>query len=148
MRNFARRLVAHETNGDQNSETKSRAAFHVCERLRPHLAGLTGSGGFRALNFRALTLAKAEVPGLQALQVKADGTLDGLDELGAQLDPEKFSEGGVVLLAQLLGLLVSFIGEDLTLRLVRDVWPKVSKSDLNPCNAGNSGNGGKNETRK
>ena len=71
MRNFAQRLVAHEMNGDQNSETKSRAAFLVCEKLRPHLASLTGNAGFRALNLRALALAKAEVPGLQALQVQA-----------------------------------------------------------------------------
>ena len=142
MRNFARRLVAHEMNGDQNSETKSRAAFLVCEKLRPHLASLTGNAGFRALNLRALALAKAEVPGLNALQVKADGVLEGVDELRAQLDSDEFSEGGIVLLAQLLGLLVAFIGEDLTLRLVREVWPKVSINDLD------SANGGKNETTK
>jgi len=40
-------------------------------------------------------------------------------------------EGRVVLLAQLLGLLVAFIGEDLTLRLVREVWPKLSINDVN-----------------
>jgi hypothetical protein len=32
----------------------------------------------------------------------------------------------VVLVAQLLGLLVTFIGEDLTLGLVREIWPKLS----------------------
>jgi hypothetical protein len=30
----------------------------------------------------------------------------------------------------LLGLLVAFIGEDLTLRLVREVWPKLSLNNL------------------
>jgi hypothetical protein len=29
------------------------------------------------------------------------------------------------MVAQLLGLLVAFIGEDLTLHLVREVWPKI-----------------------
>jgi circadian clock protein KaiC len=38
--------------------------------------------------------------------------------------------GGVALLAQLLGLLVAFIGENLTLRLVREVWPKAPLNDL------------------
>jgi hypothetical protein len=53
-----------------------------------------------------------------------------LDELGAQVDPDKIFEGRVVLLAQLLGLLVAFIGEDLTLRLVREVWPKLPLNNL------------------
>ena len=64
------------------------------------------------------------------MHVKADGSLEGLDELGAQVDPDEIFEGCVVLLAQLLGLLVAFIGENLTLRLVREVWPKLSLNDL------------------
>jgi hypothetical protein len=35
------------------------------------------------------------------------------------------------MVAQLLGLLVAFIGDNLTLRLVRDVWPTLSLEDLN-----------------
>ena len=81
-----------------------------------------GEGGFRALLARALALAAAEVPWLRAVQVKADGTLAGWEELPAQLDPDEYLEGRVVLLAQLLGLLVAFIGEKLTLRLMREVW--------------------------
>jgi len=30
----------------------------------------------------------------------------------------------------LLGLLVAFIGENLTIRLVREVWPKAPLNDL------------------
>jgi hypothetical protein len=139
MRNFAQRLVAHEMNGDRSSEAKARAAFHVSEKLRPHLATLMGNGGFRALNSRALALAKAEVPVMHGLQVKADGALEGLEELHAQLDSGKFFESGVVLLAQLLGLLVAFIGEDLTLRLAGEIWPKVSLNDLNSDNGTKNG---------
>jgi hypothetical protein len=32
-------------------------------------------------------------------------------------------KGGASLVAQLLGLLVTFIGVALTMRLVRDIWP-------------------------
>jgi hypothetical protein len=35
------------------------------------------------------------------------------------------TEGGVVLVAQLLGLLVAFVGERLTLKIVREVWPNL-----------------------
>ena len=130
MRDLAQRLIAYETRGNKSSETKTPAAFLVGEKLRPHLATLMGNAGFRALLSRALALANAEVPWLRAVHVKADGSLEGLDELEAQVDPEEIFEGSVVLLAQLLGLLVAFIGENLTLRLVREVWPKLSLNDL------------------
>jgi hypothetical protein len=46
-------------------------------------------------------------------------------------DPNlKIAEGGAEILAQLLGLLVTFIGANLTLQLVRDIWPRVALSDL------------------
>jgi len=130
MRDFAERLIAYETRGNKSSETKTPAACLVSEKLRPHLATLMGNLGFRALLSRALALANAEVPWLRAVHVNADGSLEGLDELGAQVDPDEIFEGCVVLLAQLLGLLVAFIGENLTLRLVREVWPKLSLDDL------------------
>jgi hypothetical protein len=130
MRDFAERLIAYETRGNKSSETKTSVAFLVGEKLRPQLATLMGNVGFRALLSRALALSNAEVPWLRAVHVKADGSFEGLDELGAQVDPEDIFEGRVVLLAQLLGLLVSFIGENLTLRLVRDVWPKLPLNDL------------------
>ena len=142
MRNFAERLIAYETRGNNSSETKTPAACLVSEKLRPHLAALMGNVGFRALLSRALALAHADAPRLRAVHVKADGSLEGLDELGAQVDPDEIFQGCVVLLAQLLGLLVAFIGESLTLRLVREVWPNMSLNDLD------FGRGDKNEKAK
>jgi hypothetical protein len=131
MRDFAERLIACETRENKSSATKTPAAFPVCEKLRPHLATLMGNTGFHALLSRALARAEAEVPSLRAMQVKADGSLAGLDEVEAQLDPEELAEGRVVLVAQLLELLVAFIGENLMLRIVCDVWPKLALNDLN-----------------
>ena len=129
MRDFAERLIDCERRVNKSSEITTPAAFHVGEKLRPHLASLMGSVGFRALLSRALVLANTEIIWLRAVQVKADGSLEGLEELHAKLDPQEFFEGTVVLVAQLLGLLVAFIGENLTLRMVRDVWPKLSLND-------------------
>ncbi len=130
MRNFAKRLIADEARGNKPAATKTPAGFNACEKLRPNLATFMGNAGFNALLSRALALAKAEDPWLRAVHVKADGALEGAVELHAQLDPAELFEGRVVLLAQLLGLLVAFIGELLTLRLVRDVWPKLPLNDL------------------
>ena len=141
MRNLAERLIAHEAKENKSSGTKSPAIFPVCEKLRPPLAALMGSTGFHALLSRALALASAEVPWLRAVQVKADGSLEGLAELEAQVDPEKIAEGRVVLVAQLLGLLGAFIGEELTMELTREVWPKLFLNDLVFAN----GDGNENE---
>jgi hypothetical protein len=63
------------------------------------------------------------------VQVGADGSLKGLDELGPQKDQDMSMEGGAILIAQLLGLLLTFIGEGITLRLVQDVWPESAFDD-------------------
>jgi hypothetical protein len=139
MQGLSQCLIAYETRENKSSETRTPAACRVGEKLRPHLATLMGSVGFRALLSRALMLTNAEVPWLRSVHVKADGSLEGLDELDAQVDPKEIFEGRVVLLAQLLGLLVAFIGENLTLRLVREVWPKLSLNDVD------LGTGDKNE---
>jgi hypothetical protein len=55
--------------------------------------------------------------------------LKGLDELGPQRDKDMAMEGGALLIAQLLGLLLLFIGEGITLRLVQDVWPESAFDD-------------------
>ena len=130
MRDFAERLIAYETRGNKSSETKTPAACLVSEKLRPHLATLMGNLGFRSLLARALALATANIPWLRAVHVNADGSLEGLDKLEAHVGPDQIFEGCVVLLAQLLGLLVAFIGEELTLQLVRETWPKLSLDDL------------------
>ena len=137
FRNFAASLLAQESKGG-----KSPALFLVCEKLRPHLSTLMGSAGFRALLTRALVLALPEMPWLQAAHVKADGALGGLDELEAQIGAKEFAGGSVELLAQLFGLLTAFIGENLTLRLLREAWPNVSFND------GNGDKGDKNEKTK
>ena len=124
MRDLSRCLITYETK-NISSETIPSVSFHVCEKLRPHLATLMGNEGFRALLSRALAVADEEVPSLRAVHVKADGSLEGLGELQAQVEPEEMAEGSVVLVAQLLALLVAFIGETLTLRMVREVWPKL-----------------------
>jgi hypothetical protein len=142
MRDFAERLIAYETKGNKSSKTKTAAVFAVGEKLRLHLTALMGKVGFHTLLSRALVLANAEAPWLHAVHVKADGSFGGLDELGGQVSPEKIAEGSVVLLAQLLGLLVAFIGGSLTLRLVREIWPEI------PLNNFDFSGGDKNENPK
>jgi hypothetical protein len=117
-RDLAQRLLADENAAGKTSEPTEFAAFRVCERLRQAIITLVGVAGFRPLLSRALTLAKAEAPSLSAVQVSADGSLQGLDELRSQVDADGTREAGIILITQLLGLLVRVVGEAVTLQLV------------------------------
>jgi hypothetical protein len=123
-RALAQHLIAYEEGavGD-HSEAHMPAVFYVSEKLRHPLWTLAGSSGFRSLLTRALTLAKAQAPELSTVQVRPDGSLDGL---GSEA---RDAEAGVILIAQLLELLVTFIGETIVMNLVLDSWPNFS--DIN-----------------
>ena len=118
LRNYAERLIAYEMRRNAASKSKPTAGFVVIETLKPLFCALMGAAGFRALLSRALVLANAEVAWLGELHVREDGSFEGLNELEAQANSEEIVEGGIVLLARLLGLLVTLIGEDLTLQLL------------------------------
>jgi len=132
------RLIAFDTRGNKPPRIQSVDGFRVCEKLRPHLVTLVGKEAFRALLAHALALARAEVATLREVQVKADGTLEMSQEIRAQIHADELFEGGMVLLAQLLGLLVAFIGENLTLGLVRETWPKAPLDNLHLNNENNN----------
>ena len=125
IRHFAKRLTVYERKANKPSQTPTPPAFQVCEKLRAHLGTFMGVTGFRELLSCALPRAQAEIPWLGAVHLKVDGSLEGVQELNAKRNPDELLEGGVVLVAQLLGLLVAFIGETLTLRILREVWPGV-----------------------
>jgi hypothetical protein len=122
-RDLARRLLAYEAVAGKTSEPTECAAVRVCEKLRPSLCALAGVAGYRSFLSRALTLARAQAPGLSVVQVTADGSLQGLGEIEPQSDNGHPGEGEIILIAQLLGLFLTFLGTALTLRLVQDVSP-------------------------
>lgn len=126
MRSIAKRLMASETLGKAPTPGDKPKPFRALDQLRPHLSLLMGRSGYQALLARALVLATAEVAWLKAVQVVTDGELQGVMVAQAGSEGADVSEGEVVLLAQLLGLLVAFIGPALTLRLVTQIWPQLS----------------------
>ncbi len=119
---LAQRLLDHETVGDNPSEVTLPPVFRVVEKLRRPLVTLAGIAGFRSLLARALTLARAQVPRLHAVQIDLEAGLDGLGDLGNQ---DQAEEAGVMLIAELLGLLETFIGQNLMLSIARDAWPDL-----------------------
>ncbi len=103
-RELAEQLVALEAGSQSVSGADRFATCRVCEKLRRPLVTLTGTAGFSSLLARALTLAQRESPALSEVQVKQDGSLEGLEGDAAQAHP--------ILVGYLLSLLITFIGEN------------------------------------
>jgi hypothetical protein len=120
---LARNLVASEADASTVSLQTGPAAVRVYERLRRQLGAPVGVGGFQALASRALALAKSESPQLGAVQIAANGDLRGLGEVESHA--QEGGEAGIILIAQLLGLFLTFLGEATTLRLVEDLRLQV-----------------------
>jgi hypothetical protein len=139
MRDLTQRLLYYEASAGNTSEPVESTTLRVYQKLRQGLGELAGSAGFHALASRALTLARLEVPSLTGVQIGADGSLEGMSAIEASIKVEqnRADESGVILISRLLGLLFVFLGEALTLNLLRDAWPGAALDDRN------SGNGRK-----
>src|ERR1700730_9154105 len=83
IRDLARRLLAVEAASQSAADPRAHEAVRVCEKLRVSLTRFAGADGFTALLRRALALARAGVPALRGVTEKADGSLEGLEELAA-----------------------------------------------------------------
>jgi len=131
MRTLARRLLALEAATPTGNATGAPAAgvqheaAPVFHKLGISLIRFAGADGFAALLRRALALARAQFPSLNRITIKPDCSMDGLEALAGD-DADGGAEAAAALTAHLLDLLVTFIGEPLTLRLVREAWPDQS----------------------
>jgi hypothetical protein len=121
IRELARSLVDWEIDPSTSSLHTEPATVRVYRRLRRQLGGPVGVDGFQALASRALALAKAESPRLSDVQLTANGGLHGLDAVESLTDADEDGEAGILLIAQLLGLFLTFLGEATTLRLLEDL---------------------------
>ena len=124
-RDLARRLLAVEAASQSAADPRVHEAVRVCEKLRVSLTRFAGADGFTALLRRALALARAEIPALHGITEKADGSMEGLQEFAADARNVGI-DAAVAITAHLLGLLVTFIGEPLMVRLVHEAWPDAS----------------------
>ena len=127
-RDLARSLIAREADASASPLQTQLATVRVYEKLRRQLAAPVGIDGFQALASRALALARSESPQLTAVQVTANGSLHGLGEVESQTSAHEDGEAGIILIAQLLGLFLTFLGEATTLRLIEDLRLQVDAS--------------------
>jgi hypothetical protein len=130
IRAWAQQLLAAEATNQPSSGANGHEVMRVCENLRISLTPFVGADGFTVLLRRALALAQEDLPSLQNTRVTADGRLERIEKPPA--NARKEGEAALTITAHLLGLLVTFIGESLTLRLIRRVIPDAPNRIVEP----------------
>ena len=128
LRRFVRRALFDVAVTDK-PEGRPETAFNMlCARLRHTLQPLFGVSAVDVLVARARHVAAQEFPWLSNV-VSIDGSCaadaaarDAIDAL----DAEAVAEGLAAVLANIIGLLSEFVGEDLVLPLVQQAWGTVS----------------------
>jgi len=119
----AKRLLAHEGNSGSSSAECAAAAWRLYEKLNARLAPLLGSAGVQALFVRSAKLAQGEVGSLAEV-----ATPEGMSKLGAvlqALDPAEATEVAATLFGTFFELMTTFIGERLTVLVLRSAWPAI-----------------------
>lgn len=136
MRDLAHRLLTYEADAGNGSERTESPTVRVYERLRYSLVEFVGVSGFQSLAMRALTLTKADAATPDGIRIAQNGSLEGLREIDPQseIDMDRARDVGILLIAHLLGLLRMFLGEALTLSLLRNAWPGEVLDDGNAVN--------------
>ena len=125
QRELALKVVAQHAGPAAGAKAIAAAARRAYDDLARVVAPLIGQGGFEALTGRALHLARQDYPCLVQTGQPEDAAASFsqvVDCLERQ-DPTVATEAAGAVFAILTGLLVTFIGEPLTRRLLRKAWP-------------------------
>ena len=125
FRRLASRVLAHHTGTDVGADASAAAAYRAYDDLSRASAQLIGQAGVDALTGRALHLAQQEYPWLvhRREPEQAEGPFAQVIVCLKRQDPAVATEAAGAVLAILVGLLVTFIGESLTTQLVQKAWP-------------------------
>ena len=129
-REAARRLLDSREAKESSGLTASLAGF--LEALRPELENLIGAVGVRALEGRAVKLASRKHAVLQDVRSgrNGDGVLEGLSRLAEEVDRDELEPAVIEVVAHLVALLASLLGEEITRRLLRRVCPHTELEDV------------------
>jgi hypothetical protein len=97
--------------------------FRVFEKVCVPFAALGGRQGFLPFLLRALAAPQPRFPWLCALQVSSEGKVTGLDVVSLGITEVEAAACELALIVSLVNILRSVLGDDITVHLLRTVWP-------------------------
>ncbi|KYF72480.1 hypothetical protein [Sorangium cellulosum] len=121
---LSRRIIEHEIAGREAPADVAAVIEGAFRRLHQVMSTVIGPLGFQAVVTRAVHLTRRACPGFDACHVTCGDTvvMTGMSELIERDGAAQAGAAAAVLLANVISLLCSFIGEDLTFRLLRRGW--------------------------
>lgn len=126
LRAVAHDIITHALDHRDGPGEVAAAIEHVFEELYALMSPLVGPTGFASVIRRAHHLSRSECRFLDAATIESMPLAKaGIESLIAREGGEPVTGCATLLMAQVLALLCSFIGEELTLRLVRRAWPHL-----------------------
>lgn len=127
LQKLAQALFEREATKSGSPDEPVKAIELCCQRLHDRLDRLIGAGGFRALLNRALYLAKEKYAWLQGVGIEdyPGCEFKDLREAVKGKKSATVNEACTLILANVIWLLVTFIGEDITIGLIQEAWPGV-----------------------
>lgn len=130
LHQMARLLLEQEAEEPRDLDAMLIGSQRVCQKLAVRMGRVVGPRGYQAMLARAIKLASAEFPSLAAIQAGADGSLGGVRE--ALNNHGDAVAALVAVLAHLLDLLATFIGDDLAARVVGEALPGAPPARADP----------------
>jgi hypothetical protein len=125
MRQMALRVLMHQAGPDADAAALAAATRRAYDDLARVVAPLIGQVGVDSLTGRAVHLAQREYPWLVQTREpeQAGGPFAQVLICLERQDPVVATEAAGAVFGTFTGLLVTFIGEPLTARLLRKAWP-------------------------
>jgi hypothetical protein len=123
-------LLATEAGRHNDPEELAAVGEHVYHRLRTHLIMLLGTNGFDALWARAMHLAQPHFRAGDDTAAAESLSTQGAHAYGLYAAvrgqaPATIQHNLVVAFASFITLLFTFIGAELSLRFIRQLWPDL-----------------------
>jgi hypothetical protein len=122
----ARRLLESEGDSGTSSERCAAAAGRVYDKLNAQLAPILGHVGVQVLFVHSAKQAQSDRGVLAAV-----GAPDGSTKLRAclqALEPAVATETAAFLFGTFVELITTFIGERLTVQVLRGAWPTIEET--------------------
>jgi hypothetical protein len=122
---LARRLLAYEVGAKESPEAFAAAGERAYLQLRARLLVLLGSSGFDALWARAVYMAQREFRPRDGPAAAAPTDTYGLHAAVRGQDSTTVQQTLVATFASFIALLFTFIGEELGVRFICQIWPDL-----------------------
>lgn len=120
--------LAAEGGAGSSSTDLAATVERVLVRLIGRLGSVLGEGGVRAILARSAHVLRADHASLSGLSVDGPDLLGTLVSRLRELPRPAGLEASLALFTTFVRVLASLIGEPLTFRLLRDIWPPDADS--------------------